>query len=138
MSSFVNDYVTVLTTPDNKTVTLPSGTLFNGSVVNFSTEEFRRIDWTFGMGYNDDTAKARIVLMEILTSNESILKDSKPPFVEVSKLGDSSVNFACSVWVKQSDYWDVFFKVIEQGYNSFKTNEISIPYPQMDVHIHNN
>jgi small conductance mechanosensitive channel len=83
-------------------------------------------------------AKARIVLMEILTSNESILKDSKPPFVEVSKLGDSSVNFACRVWVKLADYWSVFFKLNEQVYNSFKANEISIPYPQMDIHIHSN
>lgn len=76
--------------------------------------------------------------MEILTSNESILKDSKPPFVEVSKLGDSSVNFACRVWVKLADYWSVFFKLNEQVYNSFKANEISIPYPQMDIHIHSN
>ncbi len=130
-------FVTILTTLDNKTVILPNGSLSNGAMVNYSTEEFRRVDWTFGIGYGDDTAKAREIIMKCIKQDDRISNVPEAPFVEVSSLGDSSVNFAVRVWAKQKDYWAIYFKMNEAIYNEFNANGINIPYPQMDVHIHN-
>ncbi len=132
----IQSFVTVLTTLDNKTVILPNGPLSNGAMVNFSTEEYRRVDWSFGIGYGDNTEKAREILKDLLNNNPQVSKTPELPFVEVEALADSSVNFACRAWVKQADYWDVFFKMNEQVYNTFNKEGLNIPYPQMDVHVH--
>jgi len=126
---------TVLKTPDNKTIIMPNGAVSNGNITNVSTEPTRRVDFTFGIGYDDDIKKAQKILTKIATSQKKALKDPEP-FVRVSELADSSVNFAVRVWVKKEDYWDVFFDVTEQVKASFDKDKISIPYPQMDVHMH--
>ncbi len=133
----VSLFVTILTTLDNKTVILPNGPLSNGAMVNYSTEEFRRVDWKFGIAYGDDTINAREIIKKCIGTDDRILSNPEAPFVEVSGLGDSSVNFAVRVWVKQADYWGVFFKMNETIYQEFNANGISIPFPQMDVHVHN-
>jgi small conductance mechanosensitive channel len=106
-------------------------------MVNYSTEEFRRVDWTFGIGYGDDTSKARAIIMNCIKNESRISNVPAEPFVEVSGLGDSSVNFAVRVWARQEDYWGIFFRMNETIYNEFNANGINIPFPQMDVHIHN-
>jgi small conductance mechanosensitive channel len=130
-------FITILLTLDNKTVIIPNGGLSNGSVVNYSTQESRRIDWTFGIAYGDNTEEAKIILLELILADERILKDPAP-FVGVKELGDSSVNFTARGWIKQADYWDVFFDMNENVYNAFNEKGINIPFPQMDVHIKNN
>lgn len=130
-------FITVLTTVDNKTVIIPNGGLSNGSLINYSAQETRRVDWTFGIGYGDKAADAREILMGLMNADERILKDPAP-FVGLSELGDSSVNFATRAWVKGDDYWNVFFDMNENVYNAFNEKGISIPFPQMDVHIQNN
>ena len=130
-------FVTIMLTLDNKTVIIPNGGLSNGSVVNYSTQESRRIDWTFGIAYGDKTEDAKKILMDLILADERILKDPEP-FVGVKELGDSSVNFTARGWIKQPDYWDVFFDMNEKVYNAFNEKGISIPFPQMDVHIQNN
>ena len=133
----VSLFVTVLTTPDNKTVILPNGPLSNGAMTNYSTEEFRRVDWTFGVGYGSNLNEARSIILKCLNEDERILDNPEPAFAEVSELGDSSVNFKARAWVKQEDYWKVFFKMNQTVYDDFNANNINIPFPQMDVHIHN-
>jgi small conductance mechanosensitive channel len=128
---------TILKTPDNKTIILPNGSLSNSSMINYSTEEKRRVDWTFGIGYGDDTEKARAIIKRLGDADERILKDPEL-FIMVSALADSSVNFAVRAWVKSSDYWNVFFEMNEKIYNAFNKEGINIPFPQMDVHVHNN
>ena len=130
-------FITILTTPDNKTVIIPNGGLANGSMVNYSAQETRRVDWTFGIGYGDKTEDAQKVLMDLMNADGRILKDPEP-FVGVSALADSSVNFATRAWVKGEDYWGVFFDMNQKVYNAFNEKGISIPFPQMDVHVHNN
>ncbi len=125
---------TILKTPDNKHIIIPNGGLATGSLVNFSKEETRRVDWTFGIGYGDDTDKARSVLMNLINADERILKDPEP-FIAVSELADSSVNFTVRVWVKAADYWAVFFAMNENVYKTFDKEGLNIPYPQMDVHV---
>jgi len=128
---------TIMTTVDNKRIIIPNGGLSNSTMVNFSSEPVRRVDFTFGIGYGDDIDKAKKVLFDEIAKFPQVLKDPAEPFVGVSELADSSVNFAVRVWVKGEDYWDVFFGLNENVKKAFDANNISIPFPQTDVHIFN-
>lgn len=134
--SEIQIFNTILKTPDNKTIIIPNGGLSTGSMTNFSTEATRRVDWTIGIGYGDDTAKAREVIQSMIDADDRILKDPEP-FIAVSELADSSVNFAVRAWVNSADYWGVFFDMNENVYNRFNKEGLNIPYPQMDVHVFN-
>lgn len=125
---------TILTTLDNKTIILPNGALSSGSMVNFSTQSTRRIEWTFGIAYGDDSDKAKSLLISLVSEDERVFKDPEP-FVAMSALADSSVNFIVRVWVNSPDYWPVFFELNEKVYKNFPKEGLHIPFPQMDVHI---
>ena len=126
---------TIMLTPDNKTIIIPNGGLATGSMTNYSKEPQRRVDMTFGIGYGDDAAKAREVLMNLIAADDRILKDPEP-FVALSELADSSVNFVVRVWVESANYWGVYFDMHEKVYNTFAKEGLNIPFPQMDVHVH--
>ncbi|WP_413700458.1 mechanosensitive ion channel family protein [Psychromonas sp. KJ10-10] len=126
---------TILKTPDNKTIILPNGGLSTGSMVNFSTEDKRRVDWTIGVGYGDDLDKARAVIQKLCDADERILTET-PVVIAVAELADSSVNFTVRAWVKAPDYWGVFFDMNENVYKTFPNEGLNIPFPQMDVHVH--
>lgn len=126
---------TILKTPDNKTIIIPNGGLSTGSMVNFSTEPQRRVDMTFGIGYGDDPGLAKKIIKELIDADERILKDPAP-FLAVSALADSSVNLVVRVWVNAADYWGVNFDMHENVYNAFNKEGLNIPFPQMDVHVH--
>ncbi len=128
---------TILKTPDNKTIIIPNGPISNGSIVNFSREPQRRVDFTFGIGYEDDIAKAKSVLNKLLENDPRVLKDPAP-FVALSELADSSVNFTVRAWVNSADYWDLYFDLPEKVKLAFDANKLSIPYPQQDVHLYQN
>ncbi|GAB5410125.1 MAG: mechanosensitive ion channel [Balneolaceae bacterium] len=128
-------FVTILTTPDNKTIIIPNGPLSTGSLTNYSTQATRRVDWTFGIGYGDDVDKAYEVLKKLLSGDDKILSDPEP-FLAVSELADSSVNIAVRVWVNAPDYWDVYFRMNEEVYKTFDKEGLSIPFPQRDIHLH--
>ncbi len=125
---------TIMKTPDNKTIIIPNGGLSTGSMINYSTEATRRVDWTFGIGYGDDIDLAKKVLTDLLNANDKILKDPAI-FVELSELADSSVNFTVRAWVNAADYWDVYFYMPQNVYKTFAEKNLSIPFPQMDVHL---
>lgn len=126
---------TIMKTPDNKTIIIPNGGLSTSSMVNYSTEAKRRVDWTIGIGYGDDVDKARAVIKRLCDEDSRILKDPEV-FIAVSALADSSVNFAVRAWVNAADYWGVYFELNEKVYKTFEGEGLNIPYPQMDVHIH--
>ncbi len=128
---------TYLKTPDNKTIIIPNGQLANSSMVNYSTEPRRRVDWTFGVGYGDNADKTKDILIELIKADNRILTDPEP-FIALSELADSSVNFVVRVWVEASDYWGVFFDMNEKVYKRFEKEGLNIPFPQMDVHLHKN
>jgi len=125
---------TILLELDNKTVIIPNGPLSTGSMVNYSTEPIRRIDFTFGIAYGDSVDKARKILFALFKEDKRILTDPAS-FVGLSEMADSSVNLTARAWVKGEDYWDVFFDINEKTYNTFNDEGISIPFPQMDVHL---
>ncbi len=128
---------TIMKTPDNKTIIIPNGQLANASMTNYSTEPRRRVDWTIGIGYGDDVDKAKEVIRKLIDADSRILQDPEP-FIAVSELADSSVNFAVRVWVESGDYWGVFFEMNENVYKTFAEVGLNIPFPQMDVHVHQN
>lgn len=124
---------TILNTVDNKTIIVPNAPISSSSMTNFSTESTRRVDMTFGIGYNDDIDKAKDVLKTLVEADGRVLKDPQY-FIAVAELADSSVNFVVRVWVNSSDYWGVFHDMQENVKKAFDKENISIPYPQMDVH----
>jgi small conductance mechanosensitive channel len=128
-------FCTVLNTPDNKTIILPNGPLSTSSIINYSTEKTRRVDMTFGIGYNDDLKLAKNTLLSIGNADSRILKEPGL-FVAVSELADSSVNFTFRAHVDAADYWGVYFDTIEKVKLTFDELNISIPYPQQDLHLH--
>jgi len=125
---------TIITTVDNKTVIIPNGGLSTSSMTNFSTQETRRVDFVFGIGYGDNLDKAKSIITTIAENDKRILKDPEP-FVRMSEMADSSVNITARFWAKGADYWDVYFDTMEEVYKQFNSQGINIPYPQMDVHI---
>ena len=127
---------TILNTVDNKYIIIPNGGLSNGSMTNFSAETTRRVDWTVGIAYGDDIDKTKKVINYLIAQDSRILLDPEP-FVAVSELADSSVNFTVRAWVKSEDYWDVFFAMNENIYKTFAKEGLNIPFPQMDVHVKN-
>lgn len=126
---------TILLTPDNKTIILPNGPVSTGNVTNYSTQDTRRVDFTFGFGYGEDLKLAKETVLEIINSHPKVMKDPEP-FVRLGSLGDSSVNLTVRIWSKKEDYWDIHFYVNEKVYEKFDEVEgLSIPFPQMDVHV---
>ena len=105
----ISIFNTILKSVDNKIIIIPNGGLSTGSMVNYTAEPLRRVDFTYGIAYGDDIKKAKELLLKIISEDKAILNDSAAPFVEVVALADSSVNFAVRVWTKTENYWDVFF-----------------------------
>lgn len=127
-------FTTKMRTGDNKEVIVPNGQIFGGIITNYSKRDTRRVDMVFGIGYGDDIRKAKQVITDIIAADERILKDPAP-LIAVGELADSSVNFNVRPWVNSSDYWSVYFDLNEKIKLAFDDNGISIPFPQMDVHI---
>ena len=130
----VGIFVTTLTTPDNKVIYVPNSQMGGGIITNFSIKDTRRVDMEFGIGYSDDIDKARSVILEILSNDSRILKDPTPD-IFVGTLADSSVNFKVRPWVNAADYWGVYFDTTENIKKKFDENNVSIPFPQTDVHL---
>lgn len=157
-------FSTIMNTPDNKTIIIPNGGLATGTINNYSTEIYRRVDWTFGISYGDDVKVARETLLAVLAADERVVKTTceedyklrpqesnklklsgiipkipqgdRSPKVCLSTLGDNSVNLVVRAWVHSSLYWDVYYDVNETIYNLFPQKGLSFPFPQLDVHMH--
>ena len=121
-------FTTKLVSPDNKLVIVPNGAMANGNITNYTAEGKIRVDTVIGVGYGEDIKKTKDVLMEVLTSNELVLKDPAPS-VNVMELADSSVNFAVRPFCKPEHYWDVYFATYENSKLALDKAGIEIPYP---------
>ncbi len=125
---------TVLTTTDNKVIYIPNGSLSSSAVINYSYQQVRRIDWTFGVEYGTDYAKVKGVLEDILAKDERILQEPAAPFIAMSQLADSSVNYVVRVWVNSPDYWNVYYDITRIVYERFNAEGIGFPFPQLTIH----
>ncbi|MCD8379728.1 MAG: mechanosensitive ion channel [Lachnospiraceae bacterium] len=127
-------FYTHLHTADNKVVVILNGSLSDNSITNVTMGAKRRVDVNVGIAYDADLKKAKEVLLKMLEDDETTLKD-EPMMVVVSELADSSVNLIVRCWVNGEDYWTSFWRITEKTKLTLDENDISIPFPQMDVHM---
>lgn len=130
----ISIFTTTIRSVDNKEIIVPNGNIYGGNIVNYSARDTRRIDLVFGIGYDADIRQAKELLVKIVTAHPLVLDDPEP-VIAVAELADSSVNFVVRPWVKTADYWAVLFEITETVKLEFDQAGISIPYPQMDVHL---
>ena len=128
-------FTTNLKTPDSKKVVVPNSRITSSPITNFSEHPTRRVDMVIGVSYNSDLRKAKEVLMRILQEDERVLEEPAPR-VSVNELADSSVNFIVRPWVKSEDYWPFYWDTMEKIKLTLDDEGIGIPFPQMDVHLH--
>lgn len=127
-------FYTYLNTPDNKVVMIPNGALGNGDIINYSKEEERRVDLVFSVDYSTDLKLAKEIIEREIENHQLILKD-KEYFVRLGEMAASSLDIKTRVWVKNADYWTVYFDLLENVKKKFDENNISVPFNQLDVHI---
>ena len=126
---------TILTTPDNKLITVPNALMYTSAITNYSAKETRRVDMVIGVGYNDDLKVAAGVLKKICQDHPKVLKDPETK-IFINNLGESSVDFVVRPWAKSEDYWTVLAEVLETAKVELEAAGCNIPYPQTDVHLH--
>lgn len=133
----IDVFATSMTTVDNKKIIIPNGPLSGGVIKNYTAESTRRVDLTIGVGYGDDLPKAIRVLQDMCHSDSRVLQNPEPAFVGVTDFGDNSVNLTVRAWTATENYWGVFFDLNAEMKAVLDKENISIPFPQRDVHIHN-
>jgi small conductance mechanosensitive channel len=120
---------------DNKMMIVPNNDIWGGTITNATASETRRVDMVFGIGYDDDVDIAKGILERIVSEHPLVL-DDPAPVIQLNELGDSSVNFICRPWAKNTDYWKVYWDITRSVKQEFDRTGISIPFPQRDVHLH--
>lgn len=128
----INFLFTTLITTDNKKITLPNSNILNGEVTNLGAYPTRRVDFMFSVAYETDVELVKKIVTDVMKSDGRVLLDPAP-FCRLKFLGASSIDFAANCWCDNSDYWDVYYYVIENVYNEFKRNNVSIPYNQLEI-----
>ena len=126
---------TQLRTPDNQLVIVPNNSVWGDVITNITGITQRRVDMVFGVSYTDDIDKTQRILEEIVNGHEKVLKEPAA-VVRLHELADSSVNFICRPWVKPENYWDVYWDITREVKRRFDAEDISIPFPQRDVHLY--
>lgn len=127
-------FTTTMCTPDNKEIIVPNGGIYSSTITNYSARDTRRVDMVFGIGYDDDIQKAKQILTDLVAADERVLRDPEPT-IALGELGASSIDFLVRPWVKSADYWPLKWEFNEKVKKAFDENGISIPFPQMDIHV---
>lgn len=128
----INFLFTTIMTTDNKKITIPNSTIVNNAVTNFGANATRRVNFTFGVAYESDVEKVKKIILDVMKSNGKVRLD-KEPFCRLKELNTNSLDFFAYCWVDNEDYWDVYYYVMENVFNEFKRNNISIPYNQLEI-----
>lgn len=129
-------FYTYLITVDNRQITIPNGSLTNNSVINYTAEETRRVDLIFSISYDSDMHIAKKVIEDVLLKMPTVLQEPAPD-IHIAKQSDSSVDIGVWAWCRTPDYWETTFILTEKIKDAFDMQGITIPYPQMDIHINN-
>ena len=134
---------TIICTSDNKSIIIPNGGLSTGTINNYSTQSYRRVEWKIGISYGESVETARGIILDLLSKDTRVLQE-KPadgpsvaaPVVYLASLDDSAVTLTVRAWVASANYWSVFFDHNEEFYNVITARpDLSFPFPQLDVHI---
>ncbi len=130
----INFLFTTIITTDNKKITIPNSAIINNNVTNYGANPIRRVDFSFEVAYESDVELVKKVILEVMRSNGKIsLEEDKAPFCRLKTMEASSIKFFANCWVDSEDYWDVYYYVMENVFNEFKKNNISIPYNQLEI-----
>ena len=129
----INFLFTTIFTTDNKKITLPNSSIVNGSLVNYGANKTRRVDFTFSVAYESDVEQVKKIVLDVMHSDGRVLLEPNEPFCRLKKLNDSSIDFFANCWCDSEDYWPVYYYIVENVYNEFKRNNISIPYNQLEI-----
>ena len=124
---------TILTTGDNRQIIIPNGLITSNKITNFTVMGTRRMELIYGIGYDDDIDIAREVIREQIATCLGAMSEPEPQ-IFVKELADSSVNLTVRIWTSVEDYWPTYWDMQEKVKKAFDQNNISIPFPQMDVH----
>lgn len=127
---------TCLATVDNKLVVIPNSNVVTNEVINYSARKIRRVSFDFDIAYESDIELAKKIILDVMNSNGKIILD-KAPFVSLKTLKESSLGIAANCWCDNEDYWSVYYYVMDNVYNEFKRNNISVPYNQLEVRLRN-
>lgn len=130
----IGAFYTEMTTFDNQHINLPNGSLTNTAIVNFSREGTRRLELTFSVAYESDLDQVYEVLNRVMKADKALLPVPAPE-VHLTECAASSLDFSVRVWVNTADYWPAKFRLLDSGKRALDQAGISIPYPQMDVHM---
>ncbi len=129
---------TKLVTTDNRVIIIPNGILSNGTINNFSDQKIRRVDLTVDVEYGSSSTQVKQILSSLIENDSRILNTPAEPFIALSALKESSVQFTMRLWVNASDYWNVYFELTEKIYNTLPENGIQFPFPQLDINLKTN
>ncbi len=124
---------TLLVTGDNKVVFIPNGAMSSGTIINYSKQDTRRLEWIVGVDYGEDVDKVKAIIKDIIDNEEKILKTPEP-LIALHALDASSVNIILRAWVVSADYWEIYFKINKCIYDEFNKQGVNFPFPQLTVH----
>lgn len=127
---------TVLNTIDNKVIYIPNGSLSSGIINNYTQSDIRRVDLKFGFAYGDSYDDAKKMILSFLENDPRVLKTPAEPFIGLHTLNNSSIDIVVRIWAKTEDYWSLYFDLTEKVYKNYESHGLSIPFPQMDVHMY--
>lgn len=130
----INILNTEMRSGDNKLIIVPNAQIFGATITNFSNRPTRRVDMTFGIGYDSDLKQAKEILQALLAADERVLPEPKAAIM-VGALNDNSVDLLCRPWVNTADYWGLYWDMQERVKLAFDEAGINIPFPQMEVHL---
>ena len=130
-------FYTKLSTIDNKTIVIPNGMLTNNSITNATAKDERQLDLRVSISYDADIRQAKSVIENLLIKDECIIKNEQIN-VFVHELADNAVVLGIRAWVKNEEYWETRWRLLEEIKLLLDENGIEIPYPQMTVHMQKN
>ena len=125
---------TRILTADNKTVYIPNGKITDSTIVNFSEQNTRRVDFEFGISYSDDIEKAKSIILKLASEHPMVLEEPEP-FARLGLQAEDSLQITVRLWTETENYWQVKFDLTEQVNQAFIDNNVTIPFRQIDVHI---
>jgi small conductance mechanosensitive channel len=125
---------TTILTWDNQIQYVPNNEIWDSVITNINGRDIRRVDMVFGIGYGDDMAKAESIIGQVIEQHDLILAEPAPT-IKVNELGDNSVNFVVRPWVKNADYWGVYWDLTRKIKEQFDAEGVGIPFPQRDIHL---
>ncbi|HDG1711287.1 TPA: small-conductance mechanosensitive channel MscS [Kluyvera ascorbata] len=132
----VHIFSTTLLTGDSKEVVIPNGKIIADNIINYSRHPFRRIDLVIGVGYQSRIADVKSVIAHIIEQDKRI-DQNRGTTVRLGELGASSLNFYVRVWVRNAEYWNTYYDLLENIKEAMDANHIDLPYPQMDIRVEN-